>query len=96
MAECDGRIVGHCLAFITEHPPVIKTKQYGKFQELAVTARCRRSGIGEGLFNETLNWFRKHGIKHLEVQVSIFNELSMAFWRKMGFSPYLETLYSEI
>jgi GNAT superfamily N-acetyltransferase len=96
VAEQNGQIVGHSLAFISEFPPVISIKEYGIFQELAVTAGCRRSGIGKGLFNETLNWFRKHGIKHVEVQVSIFNELSMTFWRKMGFRPYLETLCMEI
>jgi len=31
VAECASRIVGHCLTFITENPPVITTKHYGLF-----------------------------------------------------------------
>lgn len=93
VAECDGRIVGHCLAFITEGPPVITTKRYGLFQELAITANHRRCGVGEELVKEMLKWFRDRDIERIEVKVSVHNELSMAFWRKMGFSPYVETLY---
>lgn len=96
VAECDGRIVGHCLAFITESPPVLATKQYGLFQDIAVTANYRRCGVGEELVKEMLKWFRNHNIERIEVKVSVHNELSTAFWRKMGFSTYLETLYCEI
>ena len=96
VAECDDGIVGFCLAFISENPPVLITKRYGLFQDLAITADYRRCGIGESLFAKTLQWFRGHGIKRIEVRVSVHNELSTAFWRKIGFEPYLETLYMEI
>jgi GNAT superfamily N-acetyltransferase len=96
VAECNGRIVGFCLAFISDNPPVLTTKRYGLFQDLAITADYRRCGIGESLFAETLKWFQGHGIKRMEVRVSVHNELSTAFWRKMGFKPYIETLYLEI
>jgi len=95
VAECDGQIVGHCLALISENPPVLTTKRYGLFKELAVTANHRRCGIGESLFKEAVKWFEEHGIKRIEVRVSMHNKLSTAFWRKMGLKPYLETLYME-
>ncbi len=62
----------------------------------AVTANYRRCGIGEELVKEMLKWFRDHDIKRIEVKVSVHNELSTAFWRKMGFNPYIETLYLEV
>jgi GNAT superfamily N-acetyltransferase len=96
VAKCNGRIAGHSLAFISEYPPVLTIKRYGLFQDLAVTADYRKCGIGESLFDKTLKWFREHGIERIEVRVSVHNELSTAFWRKMGFKPYLETLYMEI
>lgn len=96
VAELDGQIVGHCLAFTEKYPPVLKTKRYGLFQELAVAAKHHRCGVGESLFNGTLKWFRKRRIKRIEVRVSALNELSTAFWRKMGFKPYLETLCLEV
>jgi GNAT superfamily N-acetyltransferase len=96
VAECKGRIVGYSLAIISEYPPVLTIKRYGLFQDLAITADYRRCGIGESLFAEMLKWFREHGIERMEVRVSVRNELSTAFWRKMGFKPYIETLYLEI
>ena len=96
VAECDGQLVGHCLAFITEYPPVITTKRYGKFQEIAVAADYRRCGVGERLVKKMLKWFAQQGIKRIEVRVSVHNELSTTFWRKMGFTPYIETLFLEM
>jgi GNAT superfamily N-acetyltransferase len=96
VAESKGRIVGYSLAIISEYPPVLTIKRYGLFQDLAVTADYRRCGVGENLFDKMLKWFRGHGIKRMEVRVSVHNELSTAFWRKMGFKPYIETLYLEI
>ncbi|MHC4258820.1 MAG: GNAT family N-acetyltransferase [Planctomycetota bacterium] len=96
VAERDGRIVGHCLGFVSEYPPVLTISHYGLFQELAVAANYRRCGVGQSLFNEMLEWFRGRGIKRAEVRVSVHNELSVAFWRKMGLGPYIETLFLEI
>ena len=96
VAECASQIVCHCLAFITENPPVITTERYGFFQEIAVSTNYRRCGVGEELVKEMLKWFHDHNIKRIEVRVSVHNELSTAFWQKMGFNPYAERLYKEI
>lgn len=96
VAECASRIVGHCLAFIVKNPPMLTTRRYGLFQELAVTANYRRYGIGEKLVKNMLAWFAEQGLERIEVRVSVQNELSTAFWRKMGFRLYAETLYREI
>ena len=96
VAELDGQIVGHCLGFLSDYPPVITIERYGKFQELAVMADYRRCGVGKELVKKMLIWFSEQGMKRIEVNVSVHNELSTAFWRKIGFSPYLETLYRQI
>ena len=96
VAENEKKVVGHCLGFITENPPVITTERYGFFQEIAVGANYRRCGIGQELVKEMLKWFRDHNMKRIEVRVSVRNELSIVFWRKMGFVPFAERLYMEI
>ena len=96
VAECDGRIVGHSLALIEEYPPVLTTKRYGLFKETVVAADYRGCGVGERLVKEMLKWFYEQEMKRIEVKVSVHNELSTVFWRKMGFRPYIETLYFEI
>ena len=96
VAECRGRVAGYCAAFIEENPAVIETVQYGLFQELSVSSKYRRLGVGAELAKAMLEWFRERKIKRVEVRVAVHNEVSTAFWRKMGFRPYLETLCCEI
>ena len=92
VAEADNRIVGHCLAMIEEYPPVLTIKRYGWIGEMVVDKTCRRKGIGEKLFGGVRKWFAEKDIKRIEVRMSVFNELSTSFWRKMGFEPFLERL----
>lgn len=38
-------------------------------------------------------WFASRGLDRLEVRVATTNEVSTVFWRKMGFTAYLESMY---
>jgi hypothetical protein len=40
--------------------------------------------------------YDSRGIRRIEVRVAVTNGISTVFWRKMGFQPYLETLFSEL
>ena len=83
-------------AKMMQYPPVFEVLDYAELSELAITGNHRRNGIGEALFKEARNWFEKKGIRRFEVRAAVSNEVSMVFWRKMGFSPYIETLCLEI
>lgn len=50
----------------------------------------RRSGIGAKLVHEMLRLFRERGIRRVEVTAADSNEAATAFWRKMGFVPYVQ------
>ena len=96
VAEIAGKIVGYCQNMIVEFPPVLVTEKYGNVMDMAVTEKYRSQGIGEKFFNEAKKWFREKGLERLEVRVLAANEIATNFWRKMGFKPYLETVYMEI
>lgn len=96
VAEQDGETVGYCLATLAKHPPVFENQEYGMVCDLAVTERCRRNGIGERLFRSVQTWFADHGIHRIELRVVVANETSTAFWRKMGFNPYITTVFKSI
>lgn len=96
VAEQDGEAVGYCLATLAKHPPVFENQDYGTVFDLAVTKRCRRNGIGERLFHAAQAWFADHEIHRIEVRVVVANETSTAFWRKMGFNPYVTTVFKSI
>ncbi|MFP4395042.1 MAG: N-acetyltransferase family protein [Anaerolineales bacterium] len=85
-----GKLVAHCLAMIAEYPPVFVHRRYGMIYDLAVTASCRRRGIGQALVDKVIAWFAKRDIHRIEVQFTTTNEVSNAFWvEKTGFQPFL-------
>jgi ribosomal protein S18 acetylase RimI-like enzyme len=96
VAEQGTTVVGYCLATLAKYPPVFENRDYGMVFDLAVTELCRRKGIGERLFHEAEAWFADRGIHRIEVRVAVSNETSTAFWKKMGFNPYVTTVFKNI
>jgi len=93
----DGRdLVGYCMAKISEYPPVLQEQRYGDIENIAVTEKYRRSKIGARLLNEVRKWYLEKSIRRVEAKVSKFNKVSTGFWAKMGFTPYLESVFLEI
>ena len=96
VAEYNSNIVGYCSSVISKYPPVFDKQEYGSIFDLAVTEKYRRLGIGEALFEEARKWFYDKNIQRIEVKIVIANEVSSKFWRKTGFSSYIETMYMDI
>lgn len=96
VAEKNGEVVGHILATIQNYPPAFEIKKYGFVNDLAVASAYRRIGIGQHLFALVKDWFVKMGIRRIEIEVAIANEVSTSFWGKMNFRPYKETRYLEL
>jgi ribosomal protein S18 acetylase RimI-like enzyme len=89
-------ILGYCLATVAKYPPVFEKMEYGSISDLAVTEKHRRRGIGERMVKAVENWFLERNIRRVELRVATSNEISAAFWSKMGFVPYVETRYKVI
>ncbi len=96
VADAGGQAAGYCLAVISEHPPVFVNRRFGSIFDLAVTASRRNQGVGEMLVRRAEAWFGQRDIHRIEVRVAVANEVSMPFWRKMGYAPYVETMYRRI
>ena len=96
VAEEKNEIIGYCMASIAKYPPVFEPTKYGTVFDLAVTEKYRRKGIGKRMFEEIERWFSERKIRRIELRVATSNEVSIAFWHKMGFIPYVETVYKEI
>jgi len=95
-AEVGGKVVGYCLATIVQGVPVFELEEHGFIYDLAVAAPFRRKGIGERLFREAKGWFESLGLSRIELTIATHNPVSRAFWKKMGFAPYVERLFLEI
>jgi ribosomal protein S18 acetylase RimI-like enzyme len=96
VAEAGKDVVGYCLAIVERYPPVLEIQEYGLVRDLGVTEKYRHSGIGKRLLEEAQSWFSKKGVHRIEARVAKSNGLATDFWAKMGFTPYLETVFLEI
>jgi GNAT superfamily N-acetyltransferase len=96
VAEADEEIIGYCLVFIEKYPPVIELQEYCLVQDIAVTEKYRRMGIGKRFLKEAKSWYSEKGIHRVEARVSTYNKAAREFWAEMGFAPYLETVFMEI
>jgi GNAT superfamily N-acetyltransferase len=96
VATVDERIVGYCQGMLDRHPPSIVEPEYGLIIDFCVTAEYRRTGVGEQMFTAMREWFRDKGVRRIEVRHSTFNEIAARFWPKMGFTPYLRTLFLDL
>jgi ribosomal protein S18 acetylase RimI-like enzyme len=92
VAEVDGEVAGYALGILRKHPQVFLHRDYGEVNDIAVGAKFRRQGTGQALFARMSEWFTSHGITRIEARVATSNEVSSGFWRRLGFTPYLETL----
>ena len=81
---------------LDHHPPALAEPDYGQVLDFMVTASHRHTGIGGRMFEALQKWFRKEGIRRIEVRHSTFNEGAARFWPRMGFKPYLQTLFMEL
>ena len=55
-----------------------------------VTFQMAEVLVSKSLFHQIL--VNIHRLKRIEVRVAISNEISTQFWRKMGFTTYLEIM----
>lgn len=92
VAEVDDGVCGYCMAAIQTYPPVYTNTRYGLVQDIAVTASHRRQGIGRELFRHACAWFKDHGVERIELEVAASNEVSVAFWERLGFREFIRKL----
>ena len=96
VATLEENLVGYSLATVAEYPPVFAEPRYGHIIDVAVTQRYRRSGVGQQLLKEVQEWLKKREVNRIELQVSVKNEISQAFWKKMGFLDVLTRMTKRI
>ena len=96
VAQINKEICGYLLARIEYRPPVFAERKHGVIYDVAVSGKFRRKGIGEKLYNESLEWFRKRKVTRVELTVATSNPVSMRFWTKLGLKTYSERRYLNI
>ncbi len=89
VAEADGQPVGYVHGTVGETPPVYAQRKHGAIVEISVTSGWRRRGVGGKLVAALFDWLRQRQLAEVRLGRPPRNPLATAFWRKMGFEPYM-------
>jgi len=92
VAEEEGCVVAYGAAVIRENPPVVPEQFTGVLTELSVAGTHRRSGIGARIVEDLHVWFRAKGLRQVEAEVVARNAVALSFWRKRGYTEFIERL----
>ncbi len=95
VAMDNDRAVGYTIANIRKTIPW-QRERYGYIEEMAVTSRYRRRGVGTILFDAVMDWFKMEKLDFVELTVASKNIVGYSFWKKKGFQDYLHNLYLKI
>lgn len=96
VAEVEGKVIGQMMGVLRDPYPVFEPGRYGHVSDVVVNPKTRRSGVGRALFEAVKQWFRQHGVSYLQLTVAHNNSVSQAFWRAMGCSDYMDTLWYDL
>jgi ribosomal protein S18 acetylase RimI-like enzyme len=92
VAEAGGELVGFAMGRPGEDPPPFASPRHGFVTNFAVTAAWRRRGVGRRLVAALAEAFRAQGITEMRLTVAAGNPASNAFWREMGFEPWMVSM----
>jgi ribosomal protein S18 acetylase RimI-like enzyme len=96
VAEEDGHLIGQIMGDLRKAVPVFEPDGYGYVTDIVVEPQARRRGVGEALFHALKDWFRERGASHVELQVAHNNPASQSFWRAIGCTDYMDTLWYDL
>ncbi len=84
VAEESNQIVGYLTASIKQKPEYFKINKYGHIHQLFVRPGFRNKGLGKALFKEAEKFFKKKGLKWLEVDASVKNLPTKKTYNALG------------
>jgi len=90
--DAAGPPTGLCTARVELAPPILEETLRGEICDLYVSPAARRRGLGRALVAEARAWLEGRGARRIEVRVSPRNAEAQAFWRGLGFAPFMDVL----
>lgn len=97
VAESDAAIVGFVSASIVANTPDRLPERHVSIGYIFVEPAYRRAGIARALVDAVRAWAAKQdGIQHLEMPVIAADRAAAAFWRAVGFTPFIERLWAPL
>ena len=91
IAEEGSRMVGFVSGGLESNQPDRLPEQFATIGYLYVDPTCRRQGVARRLVEAMADWARvQHQVEHMEMSVLASDASAAAFWRSIGFAPFIE------
>jgi ribosomal protein S18 acetylase RimI-like enzyme len=92
----DGTPEGLCIVRIDRAPPILEETERAEITDLGVRPALRRQGIARRLVEEAQEWVHDRGVERIEIQVASGNREGQAFWRAIGYGPFMDVLHKRL
>jgi ribosomal protein S18 acetylase RimI-like enzyme len=73
-------------------PPVLEETGRAEITDLWLEPAWRGRGLGRALAGAALAWIGARGVHRTEVRAASGNDAGRAFWRALGFAPFVDVL----
>ncbi|MBS1262516.1 MAG: hypothetical protein MAG453_01869 [Calditrichaeota bacterium] len=87
---------GYIMVRVEALPPVFVRDRCALIQDLVVSERFRRRGIGRRLTRVAIEWARRLGLDTVQLQVATLNGPGVDFWHAMGFHEHLKLMRMDL
>ena len=91
-----GSPVGFLMASFATRPDFFHERARGRIEDTWIRPEHRRSGIARGLVESALEWIRSRGAGRVILQVAQRNDAGQAFWRELGFEPFMDVMERDL
>jgi GNAT superfamily N-acetyltransferase len=97
VAEMEGQVVGFVSAAVVANTPDRLPERHVSIGYIFVDPDHRRGGVARSLVDAVREWAgEQEGIQHLEMPVIAADTAAAAFWRSVGFTPFIERLWAPL
>ncbi|MCC6381777.1 MAG: GNAT family N-acetyltransferase [Dehalococcoidia bacterium] len=97
VAEEEGALAGFITGAVEENQPDRLPERHVTIGYLFVEAAARRRGTGRRLFEAVRAWAaEQEGVSHVEMTVLAGDAAAEAFWRRLGFTPFIQRLWAPL
>lgn len=97
VADDEGRVVGFITGSIERNQPDRLPERHAAVGYLYIDASYRRMGLGRQLFDAVRRWASAFDdVAHFEMAVLAADTGAEAFWRSLGFSPFIQRVWAPL
>ena len=94
VAVIGEKVVGFSMSAVVKgRPDLYERASFVEISDMLVLEKHRRRGIGAEMMNHIRRWVKSKGIRRIELNAEVRNNIGLAFWKKHGFKDYIHRLY---